>query len=670
MIINAWVLQNSTTSSDAIGAFSGAIRDLVGQHNDSLDIMQLQAWRKVRENIAKGNYFDEPFYHYVVDRYVRDGGTEDASGTTGGPPSAQSAAQAFLKIGKGKLAFPGGYQRTDFGLCPDNQYCLGYATMFQPMKPRITDTLLALIAAKDTLGAAEQAIDAAEGSPTYTYIANRGFCENLSRDQRDHCTKIWNELDLEKMGRSCESDDLRRILGSAFNPPPPNFTTTRVYLECFRQAAEQFLREGEANSPTLSPSGAGLVRSFVARFLFNYKMSQQYPHEFDWYELSQSADALNSALNPLIEAFNRDIATFQRFVRADVLYTVEQLNKTYDSRCCAKRLFGVDKPSFFNEGIITVNTISGQTATVNTTSQSYVNASAAPQLAGLFSSLLGPQSPAAPAPPASASGSSSGGSGSGGSQASPPAATRALLSALASGSPLGSIQLATAFLSAYQSSFVQIGRSLNITATPRSLATASSAEISVQLNADESAAPSFFSGPVSDPNANLSRVANHDTTTTIRVESVKLFEVSSFAAVLQRSRSRFPLIPPFVEIPYIGTIAGIPLPPGKEYHQSTAILSAVVVPTAADIAYGLEFREDQVVDGDKTCSFFKEAAGQTLCMFRLAVSLNDDLPGVTRFNRSMVHCLATDMRSAYSSIDGFTPATANACSSLTFDNAQ
>jgi hypothetical protein len=206
MIINAWVMQNSTTSAEAIGAFSGAIRDLVGQHNDSLDIMQLQAWRKVRENIAKGNYFDEPFYHYVVDRYVGDAGTEDASGTTGGPPSAQSAAQKFLTTGTGKLALPSGYQRTDFGICPDKQYCLGYATMFQPMKPRITDTLLALIAAKDTLGAAEQAIDAAEGSPAYTYIANRGFCENLSRDQRDHCTKIWNELDLEKTDRSCESD--------------------------------------------------------------------------------------------------------------------------------------------------------------------------------------------------------------------------------------------------------------------------------------------------------------------------------------------------------------------------------------------------------------------------------------------------------------------------------
>jgi hypothetical protein len=73
----------------------------------------------------------------------------------------------------------------------------------------------------------------------------------------------------------------------------------------------------------------------------------------------------------------------------------------------------------------------------------------------------------------------------------------------------------------------------------------------------------------------------------VRIDSVKLFEISSFSAIVERSRSRFPLLPPFVEIPYIGTFAGIPMTPAKEYHSSTAILSAYVVPTAADIASGL-----------------------------------------------------------------------------------
>jgi hypothetical protein len=90
------------------------------------------------------------------------------------------------------------------------------------------------------------------------------------------------------------------------------------------------------------------------------------------------------------------------------------------------------------------------------------------------------------------------------------------------------------------------------------------------------------------------------------VDSIKLFEASSFSAIVERSRSRFPLLPPFVEIPYIGTFAGIPLGTDKEFHSSTAIVSAYVVPTAADIANGLRFVADLVVDGlnPGSCNFY------------------------------------------------------------------
>jgi hypothetical protein len=60
----------------------------------------------------------------------------------------------------------------------------------------------------------------------------------------------------------------------------------------------------------------------------------------------------------------------------------------------------------------------------------------------------------------------------------------------------------------------------------------------------------------------------------VRVDSVKLFEISSFTAIVERAHSRFPLLPPFVEIPYIGTFAGVPIGPAREFHSSSAILSA------------------------------------------------------------------------------------------------
>jgi hypothetical protein len=389
-------------------------------------------------------------------------------------------------------------------------------------------------------------------------------------------------------------------------------------------------------------SDIGLLRADVADFLFHYKMSQQYPHEFVPYDLSQSADTLNAALAPLIDAYNQDLIALQAFMRADVQYQVDRLNSAHDERCCLKRLFGLDKPSFFSDGIVSVRTISGQPTTVNTTSQSTLNGSTAPTLSALLNSMASP----------------------GGTSASP-------LSTVLGASPANPALLA-GVLNAYQTTNVQIGRMLNLSVQPRALATASSAEIAVTLNADEAAGGPAFTGGQGASQDN-SRVANHDVTTRVRVESLKLFEVSSFSAVVQRSRSRFPLLPPFVEIPYIGTIAGIPLPGAKEYHASTAIISAMVVPTAADIVYGLRFMFDQVLDGDGgTCSFLKGSAGPgvpTQCLFRRAVSMRDlNQSPIRMFHKYMVTCLATEMKSPYLS-EASLPVAPNqgVCQNLSFD---
>lgn len=414
-----------------------------------------------------------------------------------------------------------------------------------------------------------------------------------------------------------------------------------------------------------APYGVGLFRAAIADFLFNYKMSQQYPHEFVPYDLTQSANMLNNALSPLIDAFNRDLWSYQMFVRADMQYQVEELNSRTDERCCVKRLFGLDKPSFFNDGVITVRTISGQPTNVSVTSQSFLNGSTAPELPALLTSLA-------------SLGASGGGSGGGGGGSTTTAGTTTTTttttttggssSSSGSGAPPASGLFSKygslpAVLANYQTSYAQIGRQLSFSATPRSLATASSAEIAVTLNADESAGGPLYTGPgANDPAFNTSRVANHDTTTRVRVDSIKLFEVSSFSAIVERSRSRFPLLPPFVEIPYIGTFAGIPLGAAKEFHSSTAIISAYVVPTAADIAYGLHFVSDLVVDGlnPGPCSFFKGAAGpdvKNACLFRNMLSLRDvgTQQPIHEFNKNIIRCFATDTSS-----DG--------CRHVSFDN--
>jgi hypothetical protein len=647
MIINAWVTQNSSTSAQAMGGFTNLVNGIVADYNREFQNVVLRGWTSVHKQSQEPAYWHEAFRSYVEDRFIG----EPSARKPGNSP--QEMAQAFLDNSQATLAQPLINDDEIRGpwICPPKSYCLGYTALFHPPKPTLTDLLLAIIAARNPLQvfdiaiasiekgsdgeiASDEVLSFAQDETQRFHGITSTICEDKGHPEaRSRCRAIWNSLDLDHVTaapfqrRTCADMDLRGALYSLMQYPAHQ---PRIHLYCLQEEVHRILQTSKTDGKVY---GAGLLRATVADFLYNYKISQQYPHEFTSYDLTRSADALNNALNPFIDAFNRDLSNYQLFVRADMEYHVERLNSRNDERCCVKRLFGLDKPSFFNDGLVTVRTISGQTTTVNTASQSFLNVSTAPQLSALLSSIAG-SNKSAPAPAPSPSPT--------------PAPSIPAIGAL------GEISMIAQVLANYQTTSAQIGRGLNLTATPRSLTTASSAEISVSLNADESASPSLYSvGPTNDPTLLTSRVATHDTTTRVRIDSVKLFEVSSLTAILQRSRSRFPLLPPFVEIPYIGTIAGIPLGAAKEFHNSTAILSAYVVPTAADIAYGLRFVSDLIVDGlnQGQCAFYKGADGPDVpdvCLFRKALSLADFDAGhgqLNNFNRAMVRCFEKDLPS-------------------------
>ena len=632
MILTAWVTQNSTSNPQAMGAFSNLVNGMVQDYDRQFEKVVLLGWQSVKQQSAVPGYFYEPFRSYIEDRFVADTLSESKGKT------AQDLAQNFLDTSQAKLADPIDMPRTALGLCERGRYCLGYNRLFHPLKPALTDLLLAIIAAREPVEVANQAITAVEG-PAPPALPIEANCNVDNLEFRRRCHAIWHNLDLDHItpppqSPNCEEQDFRGVLGSLISVAEP-----RVHLRCFREKANLLLRSAPASAEDVPPFGVGLLRSAVADFLFSYKMSQQYPHEFSFYDLSHSAAALNNALGPLIDALNRDLWSYQMFVRADMQYRVEQLNAQNDGRCCVKRLFGIDKPSFFNDGLITVRTISGQPTSVSTTSQSFLNASTAPQLAALLNSISG-----------------------GGS-----AASGGTTAAGASTTGLGTLGLISSALSNYQTTYAQIGRQLQFTATPRSLAAASSAEIAVTLNADDSSgSPAYVSSGTVDPTINTSRVASHDTTTRVRVDSIKLFEVSSFSAIVERAHSRFPLLPPFVEIPFIGTFAGIPLGAAKEFHSSSAIISAYVVPTASDIAYGLRYDVDLAVDGLNSgpCSFYAGTAGPDVtkpCVFRRMATWRDAAPNsIFEFNKSMVRCFSLQQATDGTPLD---------CRSLTFDSA-
>jgi hypothetical protein len=198
-------------------------------------------------------------------------------------------------------------------------------------------------------------------------------------------------------------------------------------------------------------------------------------------------------------------------------------------------------------------------------------------------------------------------------------------------------------LGSMQSSEAKIGRQFTIKLTPRSLPAASSAELDVTMNAAETGEPTLYyagSGSANGLNDNLSRVAKHETTTRVRIDSLRIFEVSSLVAQLQRSRSRFPILPvPGLEMPYIGSLVGVPRRPGTEYHASIAVLGAIVVPTAADLAYGTKFQADRIV-GSETANFVCTWGNLDKCVFRLPESIHD-LGDITLFHKMMLNCLTS-----------------------------
>ena len=672
MIINGWVLQDSTRNGSKFGEASQLIRQTVNDHNARLQQTILTGWDYLKQAMTEPDYFDPDFFDYLTGATVLD--NADYS------DSLASPMQQRLSLAR-HVTVTGALGRK---VCPTGQYCLGYTTLFQPLQPRLTNLLMAIIAAQDPIKAANCAVNRVE----QVGDASGAGCHALTTTARDgpwaaipdvmlhsrhadgktptETTMIENTARTMKLTRDvndrkdlnafpfCETADQVGILREEalkfskdeplLKAPPP------LYLECFRRTVTLLLRR--AGPQGGQPSTLGLTRRAIADFLFNYKMSQQYPHEFTAYDLTQSADAFNTALSPLIDAFNRDLTAYQNYLRTKL--EVVLLGKHIAS-----------KDGFLNDGIVSVAVVSGRNASVNTTSVSYLDQSVAPDLSTLASALSGS---------GGGGGDKAGASATAANVAGKLEATAAKAATAAStGGISTAAQAALAGLATYQTTEVGLSRELNLSVTPRSTVGASGAEMDVELTSADSAAPKYWGGANAgkgDPD--VSRVGTHHVSTHIRVDSVVLFDLSSFSAVLSKGRPLFPLLPPFVELPYVGTLAGIPLPAAKEYHSSSAIVSAVVVPTATDLAFGIRFLDDMVLDSNSDQCFWtvsrderqtKPPYREHYCKARAAQSL-DDLANqpVREFNRRKMQCMATE---GYSSIPD-SSADAAPCAGLQF----
>lgn len=554
MIVNVWTTQASTSDKTSAGHAIDRVRDQVADFNQRLQAAVMRGWEVIaRYAAAPAAFYDEAFYKYIAYRYIADSPPISVTKTN------HSVAKDYLEF-RNRVTLDDA-TRDAWGVCPIDRYCLGYTAIFHPVKPRLTDLLLAVIAAADgkAQAVASEALDAMEGGG--------------SKPARQ---------------ANCLETDLK---GYEQGPGP--------LFECFRDAASVYL----------IPESLALLRSSLANFLFHYKTAIQYPHEFSSYDLGQSAQAVNTTLHPMVDAFNADLRAFQSKLES-------QITRADETVCGRGKAVGDAAKCFQDNGIVTVRTVSGNETIVNTATQSYLDVTTAPTVAQLLNSMK----QAAGNVPA------------------------------VIGNNLGSGAAATltGALNAMESTSSKIGRGLKVDFVPRSLPGASAAEIDVTLSVGETAEPALYTaGQASNTNDELSRVARHNTQTKMRVNSLNIFEVSSLSAQLLRARTRFPLLPlPGVEIPYIGSLVGIPRRPASEYHSSIAVLSALVVPTAADLAYGMRFSSDSIVQSETAgaqCSAVKP--GPSDCTYRSPVSAADLGHDIWSFHRAMVACIATGMKS-------------------------
>lgn len=440
--------------------------------------------------------------------------------------------------------------------CTRGTYCLGYEDMFEP-QPTISSMLLIVLAAKDPNLAAE-------------------FINNLEGERESQPNSISAKNGQSDGDKITKPKKLLTTQGYAKRDNPP-LTLNDVYgipgvSQCDEVASEAYKNHDkplfaclrEALSDAMQPIAKARLRVAVADFLYYYKFLQLYPDDFD--PRDSSSQRLDASATPLLTAFNRDIAAYLRHLQ-------------FDLRNCDQRRPCDKHTQYASDGIVTISTLSTIPSGVSTSTQ---NEFAIPPSFALKDFLGGSVTPTA-----------------GKDQTQAQANAAKLPTFLAANLVPGVALPFNAFLNMDTAPTVaSLGHGLTLTVTSYSLQGGSAAELNVNLISQDEAPPAIIRGTTSKTDTR-SRVARHNLQTMVRVNSMRLFELSAFGAELRRGGESIPLIPPFIELPVIGSFARWPVAPSRIYHRSFAVASAVVLPTAADLVSAVKPTPDVLVSEAK-----------------------------------------------------------------------
>jgi hypothetical protein len=90
-----------------------------------------------------------------------------------------------------------------------------------------------------------------------------------------------------------------------------------MQLECIHDELEDGLYKLYENAAPAT-SELGQLRAALADFLFQYKLMIEYPYEFHPYLEPIVADTLDSALQPVVDAFDYDLSVFQAQLQEEI----------------------------------------------------------------------------------------------------------------------------------------------------------------------------------------------------------------------------------------------------------------------------------------------------------------------------------------------------------------
>ena len=470
-----------------------------------------------------------------------------------------------------------------------DRYCLGYFTALEYPDVNSTDT--------------GQYVAGASLGRLLLFLAAATDAE--AKDLAPH---IVDRMQAE-LGKPCPSDSC----APCGSEKCPHAGKPGIY---FSRVAE------ELNRITL-PGNLSALRAAFLDFFFNYKWTLNYPNDFVPYDLRRSAHVLDDLLQPIINAFNADIDEYVQ----DNLDDPGLICKT-------------EKAGLISQGRVQVAALSGTQAFISGQVSNYFNITQTPSLSEVAQGLLAASSSgggsgsgngSAGGGGASASGAggatqgsgtagASGGKGGGGTSSGGSASSA--LQGLISTNPYVVGGEALAAILAPPKVTAELTKGVTLTVTPTSLDTASSAELTVNLLVNEpDGGPQSVNSTATKQDL-LDRVASHQVTDVVRVQSLKLFDLSTLSMEIThpqtptcvplaedqpgRTFSYIAAVPfsvpcavwrsVFGSIPVAGRLFEWPRAPITVDNRSVAIIRATVVPTAMDFGEALTFEDDRIAD--------------------------------------------------------------------------